>query len=237
MIKLGLSMYEIDQVVPTTVLIHKRKLEEYQALQERWKQALTLKPWTCAVTKLRYQTPGTLTIHPDVVICNWLNKNIKKPRIHKQKQLYIHGPPNVGKTGLILKLEQMLRVYHCPMDEEFYDEYSDSDYDIIVLDEFKSSKKITFLNKLLEGAPMSLRKKGAQLLKRKNLPIVICSNYTLQEAYHNVQAMEPQRIDLLERRLEIVEVKEYIKISFDGISDIIDDGEDRIIDGNNSFTN
>ena len=93
------------------------------------------------------------------------------------------------------------------MEEEFYDQYSD-DYDLVVMDEFKGQKKITFLNEFLQGSTMSIRKKGSQGIKQKNLPVIILSNLTLETCYR--KANEDGRLDSLRARLEIVEVDSFI---------------------------
>ena len=49
-----------------------------------------------------------------------------------------------------------LRVYWWPKDETWWDGYEDGAYDLIVLDEFKSQKKITDLNPILSGDPIPL---------------------------------------------------------------------------------
>lgn len=94
------------------------------------------------------------------------------------------------------------------MDEDFYDFYDDDQYDLIVLDEFKGQKTIQHMNRWLDGQKMTIRKKGSQGLKTKNLPIIIISNYSPQEVYHKVA--EHGRLDSFLDRLEIVEIKEMI---------------------------
>lgn len=118
----------------------------------------------------------------DVSVANWLNLNIKSERCFKQTQLYIKANSGLGKTHLINELEKKLRIYYLP-NEKYYDHYEDGCYDLIVLDEFKGQTSITFLNKLLEGSTMPIPKKGAQTVKRDNLPVMILSQYTLEEAY------------------------------------------------------
>ena len=146
----------------------------------------------------------------DLAIAEWLNKNIKQDRQFKQPQLYIYGMPNTGKTSLINQLEEYLRIYYLPV-ESFYDSYMDDEYDLIVIDEFRGQKTITFLNKLLQGSPMPMPKKGSQYQKNANLPVIILSNYAPDCAYKNIDYIQAQALD---KRLDIIEVKNFISLTF-----------------------
>lgn len=150
--------------------------------------------------------------HPNTQIVEWLNLNIKIKRTFKQKQLYIYGPPNMGKTSLVHFLEKYLMIYRIPPDEDFYDDYEDGVYDLMVLDEFRGNKRVQWLNILLEGSFLPLRKKGSQYLKKDNLPIIILSNFSLEDSYQNVNRHQPERLESLKARLEIIEVSEFIEV-------------------------
>ena len=122
------------------------------------------------------------------------------------------GTPGAGKTTMISNLETWfkLRVYWWPRDEAWWDGYEDGAYDLIVLDEFKSQKKITELNPILSGDTVPLsRRRAPPYVKRENLPVIILSNYLPEECFHRCtsQALAP----LLDR-LEIVEVSNYVRI-------------------------
>lgn len=102
---------------------------------------------------------------------------------------------------MISQLRNHLRIYDVPF-EEFQDDYDDDDFDLAVFDEFQGwQKTLTFMNQFLEGNPMYLRKKGAQIYKRKNLPCIILSNFSPREAYPHVPDIQ---MEALESRLEIV---------------------------------
>ena len=60
----------------------------------------------------------------DMKIASWLNKNIRKPRVIRQEQLYIHGPKKMGKSTFLDNLSKYLMVYLVPTEEEFYDHYA-----------------------------------------------------------------------------------------------------------------
>lgn len=195
----GKSLEEINKEDPGYVMINKRKLEEYQSwvtcMSEKRRKIDWVPPSIEGLTDANKQ------------IAEWICKNIRVTRKFKAPQLYIHGPRNLGKTSLIEWLEKSLSVYHIPMGEDFYDLYSD-DYDLVVMDEFKGQKTIQWLNLFLQGSPMNIRKKGSQYMKRKNLPCIILSNYSLSEIY--LKAREDGRLGTLEARLEIIEIDSFI---------------------------
>jgi len=155
-------------------MLQKRKLEEFESWVIRKKQREDLEVWV----------PPPDHSDPNIqLIVEWLRDNIKKPRSPRQKQLFVCGPPGIGKTRLIGQLSRFLRIYHLPKEENFYDEWENGCYDLAVLDEFKSHKKLQWLNNWLDGSVMCIPQKGKQTLKKDNIPTIILSNYTLEEQY------------------------------------------------------
>jgi hypothetical protein len=126
----------------------------------------------------------------EIELVQWLNKNIhpKTTRKLRSTQLYILGAKEVGKTHLISELRKYLRIYDMPRFENFDSLYEDGMYDLVVVDEFKGNRPVQFMNSFLDGSPLMLRKKGSQYLKTDNLPVMICSNYSLTDAYKNLDA-------------------------------------------------
>ena len=84
-----------------------------------------------------------------------------------------------------------------PKDEDFYDGYEDGCYDLVVMDEFKSHKKIQFLNAWCDGQPLPLRQKGCQSVKNDNLPLIVCSNFSIENCYHEGSGVMRWLIDLM----------------------------------------
>lgn len=204
LLKAGKSMKEIDDELPGYVLLNYRKLCEYQSWLRRH-QPPEIATWSCLDVDLVLWTVA------DVKIANWLNVNLFRPREFKQKQLYVWGPHNSGKTSLALRVHKYCRVYWMPH-ENFYDEWEGDRYDIVILDEFKGQKPISFMNMWLQGAPMSVAVKHRQTVKLCNLPMIILSNYSLEEAYSGVAMRDSGRLEALATRLEIVEVAGFIKV-------------------------
>jgi len=200
----GVTLKTLNQENPATVLIHKKKLEDYIMWVELEKAIPDLKLWKLIVM----QNFGN---SQDEEIAYWLNKNIRQPRAFGQEQLYIYGPTKMGKTHLIRQLSEYLKIYYLPSDEEFYDRYEDGRYDLIVIDEFKSQKRLQWLNQFLDGSCMTLRKKGGQVLKQVNTAIIMISNYSLTECFHKCAA---DKLATIERRLQVVNVVHQINIKF-----------------------
>lgn len=104
-----------------------------------------------------------------------------------------------------------LTIYNWPKDERWWDSYGDGQYDIIMLDEFRSQKMITDLNPILSGDPISLSRRGmAPVEKRDKLPVIIMSNYTPEECFPN--ANEHGKLEPLLDRIKVVKCEGPIRI-------------------------
>jgi len=87
----------IDDLDPGFLLQHKRKCEEYLSWSNRRRERESKKPWIPFRTE---DIEGSSEI-AEMQIMTWLNLNIKEPRDFRQTQLYIYGPPKMGKSTLI----------------------------------------------------------------------------------------------------------------------------------------
>lgn len=110
-----------------------------------------------------------------------------------------------------MELDGRLRVLWMQKEEDFMDMWEDGSYDLVVLDEFRGQKKLTFMNEFLEGVPLCLRVKGSQRMKRQNIPVIICSNGNPKDCYRN---MEEMWLEPLLERVKVVEVNNFIRIIF-----------------------
>lgn len=126
----------------------------------------------------------------------------------KTKQFWIHGPPNTGKTSLIRKLEDIgLRGYQISTNNDFAN-YDDALFDFCYIDEFKGQLTIQFLNEFLQGSKMYLPGKYVigGVVKNRNLPIFILSNYTPEQVYHKKSIYD---LAPLISRLNVFEINNY----------------------------
>jgi len=213
LIQAGAGLDELDDIEPSFVMTNLVKLQNYfgfRTLKAR-RQAYVLGK----ARKLDVRSaPGSRTLHCER-IASWLNLNVRQPRTHRQKQLWIKSPPGSGKTSMILMLEEAygLSIYYWPKDEKWWDGYDDNAYDFIVLDEYKAQKKITELNPVLSGDPVPVsRRNRPPIVKRDNLPVIVLSNFTPSECYHKAS---PSSLAPLLDRLTIVELPPRALLRFE----------------------
>lgn len=136
------------------------------------------------------------------LIIDWLNANLYKSRQFKAPQLFISSPPDFYKSSLINALATHCSVCYLPMFEDFYDSFYPEHTDLIFLDEFKGQKTVQFMNSFLQGGTVVMRKKNAQFTYTQNLPIIIASNFTLEECYSNL-SKTPGALSSLYSRLKV----------------------------------
>lgn len=99
-----------------------------------------------------------------------------------------------------------------PMDSNYLDNYEDNDYDLIVFDEFKAQKRITWMNKFVQGDHVNVHRRYNDTIKIVNLPVIVLSNYSIEQAYSKVHMYNPKRLDSLKNRFNCINVKKFIKI-------------------------
>lgn len=179
LIKSGKSLKEVDDMFPGLVMQHLPKMQRYEAWQAERRLADQKKDWVPVDTDLL--SGGSLRI------ATWINQAIRVRDLQMGwKHLFLFGPSGVGKSSLVVWLSRFLRVYWMPIDGVFCDGYSDSDFDLVVLDEFKGQKALSWMNLWCGGTPMTFQKKGSQGFKRRNIPTIIISNYSLRDCYSGV---------------------------------------------------
>jgi Geminivirus Rep catalytic domain len=209
----GDSLQAILQKEPAFYMMHGPKIKafktEYDLMKSQKRKDFTER--IMELSELEWNASMTRVI-------DWLYRNVRvQERKFKKRQLYISGPTNYGKSSFFNKegLEQYLRIYWVPMNEDYYDFYNDDNYDLIVFDEFKAHKKIQWMNSFVQGGTVCLRIKGGQVLKQKNLPVIILSNYTLEECYHKASAKGDPGFTALKARFNSVELEAPIYRSQD----------------------
>lgn len=207
LIQSGTKLIELNTQFPGFFLMNLTKIQNYMNwIQNQEAQALEQKQPFPLPQSLENQTLNQIQI-----LTFLMNKVIALQRRMQEKieyiipaienGLFITGPTGIGKSHFVNELSRYFRIYFLPMDEDFYDLYDDNLYDIIVLDEFKHQKKIQFLNTLIDGMPLSLRKKGGQILKKVPIPVIILTNYTLSECFPKVFTGNPNIFQTISRRL------------------------------------
>lgn len=148
------------------------------------------------------------------IICEWLTVNLfPNKRRHKQKQLYIHGPTNIRKTTLLMRLMESFSTYIVAEEgnQLYWTSFHDG-YELAIFDEFNGGKAIYQMNSFLEGAPVKLAQKGGDaIIKKKNIPVIICSNKSPAQVYRNVATEQPQVLEALLSRLLVVDCSSFIE--------------------------
>lgn len=190
----ALIVKEFEEAPPEVVmennkdfmLLHGKHMQAYVA----WRQKVERRSkFVKALTQKVYVVPAPGYYTPwNVEIASWLTTNIRQPRKKRQKQLWIQGEGGIGKTTMREMIEEWysLSVYLWPRDEKWWDSYGDGEYDIIILDEFRSQKMITELNPILSGDSIELSRRGqAPVIKKDNLPVIILSNHSPEECFPN----------------------------------------------------
>lgn len=143
-------------------------------------------------------------------LVEWCSLNIQCKRPIKQKQLYLHGPPNTLKSSFLAILVSYCTTFEIPSQEDFLDLYPDPEPELCYFDEFKAGKlTIQWWNSFLQGStptqPLTLKQKGKQGVKTSNPPVIIVSNYTLEENWKNAITLNPKAVDPLHVRLLVIE--------------------------------
>lgn len=187
----------------TFIVLHSDRIEKFfaQTLVAATKPKLT---FVKAVPKCPDQPMPW-----DLGICQWLNQNIGQHRAFSQKQLWVYGPTCHGKTSLLIRLGEMLRIYTVSK-ENFYDEYKDTLYDLIIFDEYHAEKTIQWMNSFCDGSVFPLAQKGKQTVKRVNHPIIVMSNLSMRQCYHKV---DQSIFDTLYRRFEEIALGAPLEIA------------------------
>lgn len=182
----GGSLDSVEEMDPAYFMLHQRQIKEYAQFVEMKKRKTAPKP-----PPLFYNSWG---------YCFELGV----PREFKQKQYWICGPPNTGKTSMIMSfLDTGFRGFIIPTNNDFA-EWDDDGYDFAYIDEFKGSLTIQFLNEFLQGSPMMLNAKFGSRSKKKNIPVFIISNFEPQQVYQNVNQVSMQA---LLTRIQIIQTK------------------------------
>ena len=205
------SLTDLTKTDSGFVLMNLKKLREFQRHlldMEMTERKLPSLPLDQVLIK-----PSTiLGMSSCSALRNWIVANLNmQTRIPRTKQLWLHGPPGVGKSRFIAFLSQFFRIYYHCVDDEWFDSYDDDRYDIIVIDEYKGQMRIQLMNRFSSGEVTPLKQRGvAPYLKQKNLPLIVCSNYSIAKCYHKASERNDTGLEgLVDRFLEIEMCEEF----------------------------
>lgn len=209
----GVSMLEIMDTFGGFVLLHLRHIKEYQV--ERARQLSRVPRFPDGAATPTWAT-DTNTMEAQRILA-WINAEIfhkdangvRTERPRKQKQLWLHGPPDTGKTGIIMTLAETIRVGWAPMEKGWWDEFEDGAFDLIVFDEFKGGWPIRHINSIVEGVPFHMRRRNGDGMKLKNTPVIITSNFDPYGCYSNLRAEE---VDPTMARFTVIKIETFTSI-------------------------
>lgn len=188
-VKSGVDFVHLWDTYGAPAMIQRRNLEYVINLELKRKEEHRLLSWSPTARAINSELPAAQ-------IADWLNRFIKRTDLECRKdgfrQLYISGPPAIGKTTLVNQLSRYLRIYTIPNDEEWYDRYEDQAYDLAVLDEFTGNKPIHWMNQWMGGQRMEVKRKLLPAIqKRQVLPTLVLSNLTLTQVYKGYAEKHP----------------------------------------------
>jgi len=99
-----------------------------------------------------------------------------------------------------------------PKFDKWFDRYDDDAYDLLVLDEFKGQLPVQLLNEWLDGSVFQVPRRSAPPYeKRKNLPMVVCSNWDPYGCYNNCTE---DNLKPLVARVQVERVFSFLEYSF-----------------------
>lgn len=201
MIMAGKSLKEINEEDPGFMLQHLKKVQAYEGFKVSI-ETETKKEWPGCV-----EVPWDEDINHNM-LAHWLNENLGKPREHKQKQLWICGETNIGKSTLSFQLEEYFKTFYVPYEDEWMCGYTD-EYELAIFDEFNAQLTTTWMNKFLEGGPAQLKRKFTQVYtKRRNIPCIVLSNLMPDECYHNLVKNKYSVFEAFRHRFIVINFKD-----------------------------
>jgi len=205
MIKKDTPLPEIMEKESGFWMLHSNQIQNFAAEWSAVKEAKTLTGYKPVNFGVR-MTPW----EKDIGI--WLNTNLNgSVRGLGKPQLFIYGKTQLGKSHLMMQLSKMVKTFFATSCEHFFDGL-DGTYDLMVMDEFHGQQTVTFMNQLLDGQCMVLPQKGHQYHKKKNLAIIICSNYAPKDCYRKVYEENRDHFDAFFRRLTVVEINSRLDL-------------------------
>ena len=210
-IQRGATAAELQRDYPGIYMMQETKITRFFTIVEEGKLLKSKNEWHGVVV------PDVLKDPIAYQVANWLNDNIKKPRKFKQAQLWFCGPPNIGKTSLVNNLDKYLRIYTVCLEEDFMDGFNYEKYDLVVIDEFRGQKTITWLNQFVQGGTMPMKIKGSRGIKvaeKGNLPVLVLSNYSIKQCYHKADDMAVATVQARFEEAYVIDENYHLDLDF-----------------------
>lgn len=195
----GKSDQELFQMYPGYFLIHQRCIKDLRFAASSWADKLE-----------DYRAPTAPDLFSDWFrVYNWLQTNIRGPsRPPREPNLWLWGPPRVGKSTLFAKLAKMVSVFDAPR-EKWITGYSDA-YELVVFDDFGGWIPLHDLNAFCQGIPSKVNQKsGLPVSKKKNPAVLVTCNRPPEQVYPNVFEKDSFSANALLSRFIVVEVKDF----------------------------
>lgn len=114
---------------------------------------------------------------------------------------YIHGDTGTGKTRHVMEKYGYSNVYRITDYDHPYDGYKGQD--VILYDEFRSSRPISEMLIALDGYPYSLPCRYSNKVACYT-KVYLTSNIPLEKQYPNIQSEEPKTFEAFKRRIHHV---------------------------------
>lgn len=114
---------------------------------------------------------------------------------------YLYGSPGTGKTRHVMEKYGYSNVYRVTNYDHPYDGYKGQD--VILFDEFRSSRPFTEMLDVLDSYPLSLPCRYADKVACFT-KVYIISNIPLEQQYRNIQTDEPDSFQAFRRRIHKV---------------------------------
>lgn len=199
------EMAMVNESIKPWIFKNSQKINAYIRLIPKQENKPKLLPWPIltATDEAKYH---------NFQIIQWLVENVRQPRVLRQKQLWIQGPPGIGKSTLKQFITKRLWTYLPP--PETFDNLFHNSYEMIILDEYTGrGKDCNWLKEMADGSLMTLKKKNSSpITKTVNMPFIVLSNYTPSDLPHIT--LDFTEIKALRDRFLIVRCKSYLSDRF-----------------------
>lgn len=145
-------------------------------------------------------------------IAGWLNDHILHPHTFRSLNLWVWGATKIGKSSLVQNLIDVgVNCYVVDYSTHFYNGISDATQ-LLVFDEYKGQRSITEMNKLADGSFCRLDTKGGSFQITRSLPVIVLSNFSINDAYHQVAQTDDKWLDTMRGRFIEINAVDHIVV-------------------------